>query len=469
MLAVVVACGGNAGIDRGAIPAPDAGATSEGASPNACGGTVPLVFDGRGAAPGDPCGPCRDGALVCASPSLLACVGALPSSVCADATVGLSDDASAGSPTPDAAAFSTDGGLADSEQVDVSAETSPSSDAALAPFEGGAGWQPTDAGAAIENWTDAGVPSVTCLDLPTNDLVLDPVRDVLYASVPSTASVYGNSVVRIDPSSARLTGTVFSGSQPGALAVSDDGTLLYVGVDGAASVLPIDLATGHTGPSVYLGTSSFGARTARAIRVAPGAATRYVVSRQNAGYSPSFAGLAMYDGTTRVGEWNSFVGGESLAFASPTILYGYNNETSGYDLYKFTVSATSLAAGPDTMGLIAGATNITSQGGWLFANDGQTVDSATTQLVGHYAAFGPVWPSADGVNVWFLAYPTYTGTPAVPTLEDFDRSSFLMSRLIPLPAATLAQGDVPTSLVAWSRSGFAFRSPVAVCVVVIGP
>lgn len=44
---------------------------------NACGGTVPL--DGT---PGDPCGPCQDGVLRCASADSLACVAASPVNAC---------------------------------------------------------------------------------------------------------------------------------------------------------------------------------------------------------------------------------------------------------------------------------------------------------------------------------------------------------------------------------------------------
>ena len=75
-------------------PATDAGADVGGSSPaapeagvNVCGGMAALVYQGGAAAPADPCGPCGDGVLVCASPNLVACAGALPASVCADAAV----------------------------------------------------------------------------------------------------------------------------------------------------------------------------------------------------------------------------------------------------------------------------------------------------------------------------------------------------------------------------------------------
>jgi hypothetical protein len=457
VMATATACGGR--LDgNGASDTVVDGASNGMALLNACGGTAPLVFDRGPAQPGDPCGPCRDGALVCGSAHQLECFGSLPASVCADATLGSSQaDGSTDAPLESEAA-----------PPDAHADFSEDVTSDAPAFEGGTGWLPADAG-TVASWQDAGAATVRCLNLPTNDLVLDPVRTVVYASVPSTAITYGNSVLRIDPPSATPTGTVVVGSQPGALAISDDGSLLYVGLNGSDSVLAMDLASGYTGPSVDLGASSVGGRTAGQIRVVPGSPNRYVVSRRQ-GSQSDFGGLAVYDGTTLIGEWNGFVGGESITFVTPTLLYGFNNETSGDDLVRFTVNSAGITEGTDLMTFILGANSITSQGGWVFANNGQTVDGATMRLVGQYSAYGTVWPSPDGANVWFLAAPVpgYPG-PSVPTLEDFDRTTFLLHRSIGLPASTVPLNTFPASLFGWSSSGFAFRTTTSVCSVRVGP
>jgi len=78
------------------LGAGDASACSESGPGNACGGTEPLTYDGAPASPGDPCGPCQDGALVCAGTALLTCLGARAASSCsADASVDASTDAAA--------------------------------------------------------------------------------------------------------------------------------------------------------------------------------------------------------------------------------------------------------------------------------------------------------------------------------------------------------------------------------------
>ncbi|TVR03484.1 MAG: hypothetical protein EA398_05010 [Deltaproteobacteria bacterium] len=59
--------------DPGDTSVPDATGTEP---LNACGGTQLLVHAGREASPGESCGPCEDGELVCGGPDLLECDGA---------------------------------------------------------------------------------------------------------------------------------------------------------------------------------------------------------------------------------------------------------------------------------------------------------------------------------------------------------------------------------------------------------
>lgn len=471
MVSILVAscsCGG--GVERAADTGGDA---AYAAGLNACGGADPLIYQGQAAAPADACGPCFDGVLVCATANLLACAGARAASSCADSSAGTEDattesgpidaaiaDTTTGPSTSDGASGPppTDGAITVGDAL-IDAPTEASSGP---PYDGGAGWElVTDAGVAVTTLTDGGFPSVQCIALATSDLVLDSTRTVLYASVMSTSPVFGNSVVRIDPSTVAVTGTVLAGSNPDALALSDDATSLYVGLDGSASVLRIDPVTGYLDAPVYLGASqNEGPRTAGEILAVPGSSTQYVVSRRVAGVSPSFAGLALYDGATLLGEWNGFVGGESIAFVSPSILYGYNNEDTGFDLFEFSVGATGITEMADTMGVVTGfSTTIAAQDGWVFATNGVAVNGSNMEPAGQYAASGPVWPSTDETDVWFLT--------SGPTLVDFDRATFLQTLSISLPAG--AGGGSPQSLLGWSSASFVFRTPSSVCIVSISP
>lgn len=142
------------------------------------------------------------------------------------------------------------------------------------------------------------------------------------------------------------------------------------------------------------------------------------------------------------------------------MLFGYNSEDTGFDLLEFEVTSAGIQQTSDTSNLISGfSVTITAQGGWIFATSGQAVDSATIQPAGQYAASGPVWPSSDETNVWFLT--------SGPTLVDFDRTTFLPIRTIELPAG--AGGGTPASLIGLSSTSFAYRTATNVCVVTISP
>ena len=78
------------------------------------------------------------------------------------------------------------------------------------------------------------------LSLPANDLVYDPGTHRIYATVPSSAGAIGNSVTAIDPETGQIGPSVFIGSEPGRLALSDDGMYLDVGpVTAVLRLLPL--------------------------------------------------------------------------------------------------------------------------------------------------------------------------------------------------------------------------------------
>lgn len=97
--------------------------------------------------------------------------------------------------------------------------------------------------AVLAGAPEARAQTVRKLSISNNDAIYVPQTGRIYASVPSTAPPYGNNVVAIDPATATVVASVFVGSEPGRLAVSDDGTKLYVGLNGAAAVRVVDLPT----------------------------------------------------------------------------------------------------------------------------------------------------------------------------------------------------------------------------------
>src|SRR5262249_56399006 len=89
---------------------------------------------------------------------------------------------------------------------------------------------------------------VRTLDLRTNDLVYNPYDGYIYASVPSIAGYgLGNTITAVNPYAATVDGSVFIGSEPTKLAISDDGLYVYADLQGAAAVRRFNLTTWEAG------------------------------------------------------------------------------------------------------------------------------------------------------------------------------------------------------------------------------
>ncbi len=92
-------------------------------------------------------------------------------------------------------------------------------------------------------------PFTTFLALPINDIVYNAVDGLIYASVAGSAGEgLGNTIAGIDPTSGVIVRSIFVGSEPTRMALSSDGTQLFVGLNGAGAVRQVNVTTG-TGPA----------------------------------------------------------------------------------------------------------------------------------------------------------------------------------------------------------------------------
>lgn len=434
---------------------------------NACGGRAVLTFGNGFAAPGDSCGPCGDGTLVCTTSDQLACTDARPENACLDGRAQATQDSGLDVTVVDAASADALGASESDGPMDGALTPSDGEpqEAAGATYDAGPGWQLADAAAAASTPSDGGLPSLQCLDLTTEDMTFDPISTLLYATVPSTSPEFGNSVVRIDPATASVTGSVSVGSDPNAVSITDDATALYIGLDGINAVRRVDVASGAIEPPVYFGPDpSYGPLTAFDIRAVPGSDSQYVVA-----LNPAEAGLALYDGSSLVTQTGISQGISSIAFASSTELYGLAPGLTGGSLFQWSVSSTGLQSSDYRYSdiLFGPVTQIVGQGGWIFGNDGNVLNGITGDAVGQYAAAGAIWADNTSTNVWALQ------NSIPPVLFDFDRNSFAMKSSIVLPIAAfpgpVGSPSPPGSLFGWSSMGFAFRTASTVCFLTLPP
>ena len=91
----------------------------------------------------------------------------------------------------------------------------------------------------------AGCPGCPLVTLPIagRDIAYSASRNLIYVSVPGDAPAYPNTIVAVDPTTSSVAWALPVGSNPGPLALSDDGSTLWVGIDGANAFRKVTLSS----------------------------------------------------------------------------------------------------------------------------------------------------------------------------------------------------------------------------------
>ncbi len=300
----------------------------------------------------------------------------------------------------------------------------------------------------------ASAADVRRVTLRTNDILYDSTSGKIYASVPSSAGSLGNSVVPIDPATGAVGAPIFVGSEPGRLALSDDGQYLYVSLDGAAAVRRVNLQTQAAEIQFSLGSDSFfGPFYVEDMEVQPGHPHVVAISLKNLGISPRHAGVAIFeDGVQRPEVTVRHTGSNVIEFSDdPTRLYGNNLETTEFGFRRMLVDDSGVVEQDVTRDLIPGA-DIEFDDGLLYGTSGLVIDpeGPVPVPVGTYSFpyLGErlVEPDALAGHVYFLSGNT---------LFSFDKSTFA-----PLGAPFSIPGMLgnPGSLIRWGVDGLAVRT-----------
>ena len=278
--------------------------------------------------------------------------------------------------------------------------------------------------AVLAGAPEARAQTVRKLSISNNDAIYVPQTGRIYASVPSTAPPYGNNVVAIDPATATVVASVFVGSEPGRLAVSDDGTKLYVGLNGAAAVRVVDLPTFTAGLQFSLpGLSSYPCsnRFAADMAIQPGntSVAAVVIGCLS---SSGFEGVAIFDnGVKRPAALSAMYTYRTIAFASPSVIYAYDNEDSGWEFSRLKVDATGLSVLDTADGLLSGYyILLRSAGGRVYSSTGVVLDATRASvLAGTFASTSTVYDTALDVprNLGFVLRDR--------TISAYDLNSFL--------------------------------------------
>lgn len=275
------------------------------------------------------------------------------------------------------------------------------------------------------------------VDLPANDIAFNAQTGLLYASIASSAGLpHGNHLIEISPNNASIVRSVFVGSEPGPIGMSPDAAVAYVGLNGAARVMPVDLTSLTTRTDFTMGNSQYeGPRYAGEIAVVPGAPNSVAIVLSNACCVPSSEGVGIFDnGVERPDANMDFSGPTTIAFgSSASTLYGYDGEDTSYNFSRMTIDASGISNIDNAGGIFEGFyLRIVSDGDTVFSSSGAVVDGTQLELLGTYTTPSYGTPGAIVVDkissIVILAKNN--------TLYVFDRDTFIPVNYVTVTNAT---------------------------------
>jgi trimeric autotransporter adhesin len=317
---------------------------------------------------------------------------------------------------------------------------------------------PSPGGVSDSTIFDVTYPAtVLTLDLPANDLVWDPFTQLIYASLPSSYGVNGNTIAAINPT----TGAVayhFAGSEPTKLALSGNGTYLYVGLDGDGSVQRFILPAFTPDISVNLETSTSGQLVAGSLAVSPTDAHMFALTSttnccEQEGQLEFFTDKTLLNKLTNTEMTD-------LIFANATTLYGY---ASG-EVSEVTVSSTGGKLGTQWSGLVEG-TEIAYDAGLIYGSSGQVFNPAIGELTGTFDVGAGCCSYSNNQILPDAAINRAFSVGVTPFFESFGITSYNLSEFTPVGVANLEQltNDVAAKAIQWGSSGVAFIAQSNCC------
>ncbi len=260
--------------------------------------------------------------------------------------------------------------------------------------------------------TSAPIGYTAYLGITNNDIVYNPADGLLYASVPfSELGSGGNSVVGIDPVTGNVNRQIWVGSNPNKLALSTDGTQLFVGLDGAGAVAQVNLTTGKVVNQFSLGGGQGlynSPHTAQYLAAVPGSPNSVAVAETGGYAGGSGVGVAIYDsGMVRASTSTNFGSGPLSFGSSASTLY-----MAASGIQELTVGPSGITAAT-TLSSNTGSGNLTwiqYDNGQLYLSSGAVLNASTGALLGTFystpstAANGPVVSDStlgQGIH-WFV-------------------------------------------------------------------
>ncbi len=281
------------------------------------------------------------------------------------------------------------------------------------------------------------------LPLQVQVMVYDRISHLIYASVTEGSPTYSGKVVAVDPALMAVTQVFDLGVPPNQLAVSDDGSFLYVGLDSSHSIAQLGLSTGTVNFTVPLGSGN----TARSIRALPGQPHAYVVSIGKYDFAPGNVGLKVFDDSVaRPNEVAaSDIAADEVIFAGNTpMLIATNAVPWSPKSYRFTVDAQGISLATQTT--LLGGNDLAADDTSIYLANGSIADPSTLTAKPSFVMPADAFPTTLGVEFGTAVF-AMSGK-----LLAFDSDTRAYKGALDLPAMGVSQ------LRRWGTNGLAFRS-----------
>jgi len=287
------------------------------------------------------------------------------------------------------------------------------------------------------------------VDVVANDLVVDPITQTIYVSLPSSSLPNGNSIAPVTPLTGAVGPSVFLGSEPTKMAVSDNGQFIYALLNGSASIRRFEIATQTAGLQFSLGHDSSGSPLSPVdLAVQPFNPNTLAILRQGGS-----SGIGIYDdGVPRNTTVNAFATTFSFSNLDASRLYGL----SGGTLIRMLVNSNGVIQAGTTSVFAGGGVRFDN--GRLYTSSGQVLDPETGTLFGTFTGTNinnsTTFTTDSALNrAFYLTAPGFSGTQTL-TLRVYDTQTFVLVGTLDIPNVVGA----PTRIVRWGSNGLAFCS-----------
>jgi uncharacterized repeat protein (TIGR01451 family) len=315
-------------------------------------------------------------------------------------------------------------------------------------------------------------PFTTFLALPVNDIVYDAIDGLIYASIPGSAGGgLGNTIAGIDPNSGAIIKTIFVGSEPTRIALSSDGTQLFVGLNGAGAVRQVNLTTATAGMQFSLGGGPGTYNppyVAQGLAVLPGQPNSVAVYGNNGVVTIFDSGVARTKTSSGLSIYfNQNYG--SLAFGSSASTLYLNSQSIGSNLYALTIDSTGVT-GATARGNGGGST-LQYDNDRLYLPTGVVVNPNTGTQLGQFstaptsggstpvAAAGPIVSDSTLGRAWVVPSSYSSNSNQIVA---FDETTFNPVASVPVTGVgsypSSSFNSAPTDLIRWGQNGLAFHT-----------